>query len=247
MVMALLAWTGGMLFSTPPSSEETSKTDLLAMLAGFRSLCDHDQLIQGLHVGYDAAQNENLFNNSLFKGQESLLFEVAVAHLEYIDKIKNPAQAKQCASKSAILWKKYIEWYHALGPEQLLTLLSGHNRINKAVAHLGNALIRKGDIDSLFDEYSNIAALDILYFGTDAILIWKNGLYGCPDGNVNKQHTSITRRESISNGCEEQWNSYALTLKDWVDVAPLQLSAKNSYLREIEQIEEEIKKNRGEL
>ena len=52
MVMALLAWTGGMLFSTPPSSEETSKTDLLAMLEGFRSLCDHDQLIQGLRVSY---------------------------------------------------------------------------------------------------------------------------------------------------------------------------------------------------
>jgi hypothetical protein len=158
LAILLLVWPGGALFSTPQGSEDTSKTDLLARLADFRSLCDNGQFIQALKVGYDAVHEESLFKNSLYFAQESLLFEAAVAHLDYTDKIVNPTQAKQCAAKSAALWKKYIEWYHQLSAEQRSNLPDSHVRIKMAVAHLGNALIRKGDIYSLFDEYSSIAA-----------------------------------------------------------------------------------------
>lgn len=240
IIIVFLPWTGGILYPAPPTSDMPSETDLIAQLSGFRSLRDRDQFIQALQVGYEAVHDESLFNNSLYQAQESLLFEAAVAHLEYIDKILNPDQGKQCAVKSATLWKKYIEWYNQLSAEARSTLPSKHNRINKAVAHFGNALIRTGDIYDLFDEYSNIATLDILYFGTNAILVWKNGLYGCPDGDVHKQHSTITRRDSIKNGCGDYWSNYASNLKDWVDVAPLKLSAKKSYLREIDQIEREI-------
>lgn len=245
--MILIALTGSILCFSSPQNEDDSNNELITKLNEFRSLRENSHFIDALQKGYDAAFNENLFRNSNFSAQESLLFEVAVFHLEYIDKISNSDQARRCAEKSVALWKIYIDWFSQLSDEQRSTMHVSHIRINRAISHLGNSLIRTGDLSKLFDCYANIAANNLDYFGTDAMSVWKDGLYGCQDGNVNKIHTAVSRKNSIENRCAEHWKNYALTLRDWVIIAPLQNSAKAAYLREIEQIEREIENSGGEL
>jgi hypothetical protein len=241
MIVALIIAAGypGLFGNQLPEAEKSNK-ELIAKLNEFRRLRDNGRFIPALQAGYEAASNEDLFCNADFPKQESLLFEVATAQLEYVDKILNSVQARQCSGKAAFLWKKYVDWHHRLTGEQRSSLHVSHVRINVAVAFLGNSLIRKGEIFELFDEYAGIAALNLSYFGTDAMSVWKKGLYGCPDGNVRKPHTAANRKSSIENGCDGQWNNYASVLKDWVRVAPLQNSTKSVYEREIGQIEREI-------
>lgn len=247
LLVILITWTGSILCFDSPQNEDNSNNELTVKLNKFRSLREDSHFIDALQKGYEAAFNENLFRNSNFSAQESLLFEVAVFHLEYIDKISNSDQARRCAEKSAALWKIYIDRFSQLSEEQRSTMHVSHIRINRAVSHLGNSLIRTGDLTKLFDCYENIAANNLNYFGTNAMSVWKNGLYGCQDGNVNKIHTAASRKNSIENRCTEHWKNYASTLKDWVLIAQLQNSAKAAYLREIEQIESEIGNSGGEL
>jgi hypothetical protein len=247
LVIILITLTGSMLCFSSPQNENDSNKELIAKLNEFRLLRENSHFIDALQKGYDAANNVNIFNNSNYSEQESLIFEVAVFHLEYIDRISNSDQAKHCAEKAVALWKRYIDWFDKLSGEQRSNMHGSHIRISMAIAHLGNSLIRKGDLFQLFDCYANIAAKNLNYFGTDAMSVWKDGLYGCPDGNLTKPHTAANRRNSIENGCEEHWNNYASTLKEWVNIAPLQNSAKIVYSREIEQVEREIKNSGGEL
>ncbi len=245
-LMILITWPGSVLCSSSGQSEDISNNALTAKLNEFRSLRENSHFIDALQKGYEAAFNENIFSNANYAAQESLLFEVAIFHLEYIDRINNSKQAKRCAEKAAALWKRYIDWFDKLSSEQRSAMHASHIRIVMAVAHLGNALIRQGELFQLYECYANIAAGDLHYFGPDAMTVWKNGLYGCPDGNVKIAHTVANRRKSIENGCSEHWNTYAASLRDWLHIAPLQLSAKTSYEREIEQIEREIKNLGGE-
>ncbi len=202
--------------------------------------------LNALQKGYDAVHNENIFANANYGAQESLIFEVAIFHLEYIDKIRNADQARRCAEKAAALWNKYINWFSQLSEEQRSSMHGSHIRIYMAVVHLGNSLLRQGDLSQLFDCYANMAADNLHYFGTTAMSVWKKGLYGCPDGNLSRPHTETNRRNSIKHGCDEHWNNYAATLGDWLLIAPLQNSAKIAYGREIEQIAREIKNLGGE-
>jgi len=248
LLLALLAisLTGSVPCFSSSQSEDFPDKELTAKLNEFRSLRENSHFIDALQLGYDAANNESIFSNSNYAAQESLIFEVAVFHLEYIDKIRNSDQARRCADKAFTLWKRYIDWFDKLSDEQRSTMHGSHIRIVPAVVHLGNSLIRKSDLFQLYDCYANIAAGNLHYFGTDAMTVWKDGLYGCPDGNVAKPHTAASRKNSIENGCDEHWNNYAATLKDWIGIAPLRNSTKIKYLREIEQIEREIKNLGGE-
>lgn len=245
-VIILAAWTAHVPCLAETPGEDGSNKELTAKLHEFRSMCENSRFIEALQKGCAAANNENIFSNDNYGAQESLLFEVAVFHLEYTDRINNSAQARRCAEKAAVLWKRYIDWFSRLSEKKRSSMHGSHIRINMAVAHLGNALIRQGDLFQLFDRYANIAADSLQYFGTDAMAVWKDGLYGCPDGNAAKAHTAASRRNSIENGCAEHWHGYAAILRDWLQVAPLQKSAKTAYLREIEQIEREIERLGGE-
>lgn len=227
-------------FADEHSNASNSNVLLIDTLAKFRDLRDAGSLLLALKYGSEALKNDTLFENNNYSKQESLFWEVSDAYMEYIDKIDNRIQSKECAGKAAQNWKLYIEWYSSIAEGQLEKLKPSHARIKMAVAHYGNSLIRKGDLDALYSEYFNIASNKIEHFGVDAIAIWKNGLYGCPDGNVKKQHTAKTRRESIQGGCCEQWGNYAQVLSEWIDVERLQAASIAIFKREIQQIQKEI-------
>src|SRR5208337_4885146 len=111
-------------------------------------------------------------------------------------------------------WDDYIKWFDRLSDAQKAKLPADRVRINVATRYLGNAIILMEEQQVLFDEYKNISRVE--YLGTDAIELWKNTLYQCPDWRPVADRTSRARRAKIcTEDCTGEWLAYAGTLSEW--------------------------------
>ena len=169
--------------------------------------------------------------------QEEFLWQAAIVPLDFAQQLTNQGQYHVYARRSMEGWKEYVRWYDQLTPGQRGQLGFGRDRINKATAHLGNAIVRMEQPLLLFDEYADIPG--ILYLGPDAIALWKNWLYACPDWVPPGERSASVRRRIICTAeCGEQWSIYASTLAEWAREYRLRALVRERYLRETEQINE---------
>lgn len=169
--------------------------------------------------------------------QEEFQWQAAMAPLDFAQQLTYQDQFRAYAKRSVERWERYIDWYHQLTPDEREQLASGHNRINMATAHLGNAMVRMGQPSLFFDRYANIP--DILYLGPDAIALWKQWLYACPEWVPAPERTAALRRRKIcTEECKEPWLIYAETLEEWAMSFPLRESVRARSLREASQIHE---------
>lgn len=169
--------------------------------------------------------------------QEEFQWQAAMAPLDFAQQLTFQDQFRAYAQRSMEGWERYINWYHQLTPDERDQLGSGHNRINMATAHLGNATVRMGQPSLFFDRYANIP--DILYLGPDAIALWKQWLYACPEWiPATERSAALRRRKICTEECMEPWLIYAETLKEWAMSFPLRESVRARSLREASQIHE---------
>src|ERR1019366_7556701 len=112
------------------------------------------------------------------------------------------------------------------------------NRTQAVTAFLGNADLRMEDPRKLFEDYSNVP--DVTFLGTDAIELWKNTLYTCPNWQPVSpdERGDLRRRKICSDSCTEDWRVYASTLDEWAKSFYLRSTVKESKLREATQIKE---------
>jgi hypothetical protein len=172
--------------------------------------------------------------------EEDILWQTAMAYLDFSTVLTNAEQYKHYARLARDQWKEYINWFDQLSDEDRAKLPNGHVRINAATRHLGNAIIRMEDRGQLLDDYNNISRVEDL--GTEAIELWKNTLYECPDWRPVADRTPGIRREKIcSADCKDEWLTYADTLTEWADKANLRKAAQAFYIREANQIKEVAK------
>jgi len=173
--------------------------------------------------------------------QEEVLWENATDHIDFAQDASNPETRKRDASIARDRWENYITWYGQLSDAQRAKLPPDHVRINAATRYLGNAIILMEDQQVLFNEYKNIPQVE--YLGTDAFDLWKNALYQCPDGRPFTDRTSRARLTKICiEECTGEWLAYAGTLSEWAGKYRLRTSARESYVREANQIQSEAKK-----
>lgn len=167
--------------------------------------------------------------------QEEFLWQNAITPLDFAQKLTNKRQFRAYAKRSMEGWNDYVNWYHHLTPAQRTQLGSGNDRINKATAHLGNALVRMEEYSLLFEKYADIPA--IRYLGPDAIKLWKHWLYACPNWVPVKERTAARRRRKIcTEECGDRWLIYADTLEEWANTYRLRNSVRRRLLREVKQI-----------
>ena len=172
--------------------------------------------------------------------QEEVLWETATTHLDFAQDLTNPEQRKRYASIARERWDDYIKWFDRLSDAQRAKLPADSVRINVATRYLGNAIILMEEQQVLFDEYKNIPRVE--YLGTDAIELWKNTLYQCPDWRPVADRTSRARRAKIcSDDCTGEWLAYAGTLSEWAGKYRLRTFVQASYVREANQIQEVAK------
>jgi hypothetical protein len=170
--------------------------------------------------------------------KEDILWQTAEAHSDFSTVLTNAEQYKHYAGLARGQWKDYIDWFDGLSDGERAKLPAGHVRINAATRHWGNATIRMDEHWLLFDDYNGISRIEDL--GTEAIELWKNTLYECPEWHPVPDRTPSVRREKIcSKDCKDQWLAYADTIKMWADKANLRKPAQAVYMREAAQINEE--------
>lgn len=167
--------------------------------------------------------------------RERLLFEAASANLEFAGALKNREQYRVYAGKARRQFLDYTKWFAGLSSADKKLVA---NRTQTVTAFLGNADLRMEDQRKLFEDYSNIP--DVTFLGTDAIELWKNTLYTCPDWQPVSpdERGDLRRRKICSDSCTEDWRVYASTLEDWAKSFPLRTTVKESKLREAGQIKE---------
>jgi len=223
---------------SPPISNECEH--LRDTLNKFRNESDQGNFIEALNYGREYVRNSRLFENNCYLEQESLLWEVSMAHLEYLDRInENPSEARVCAEKAYQSWKRYIDWYSKLNDAAISSLPAGNRRIKMAASHLGNSIIRSNQLTLVLNEYEEIS---IDYLGVDAINVWKNALYGCLGNNPSTPHTSYIKRKNLQNEeCREHWERYAKTLLEWTHLERLTPKEREKKISDGNQILQEIR------
>jgi len=231
------------IVSPPPQTrDQESKTQsLLADLGKAQQLIKDGKIpdaLELLEAATKAAAEIELKNLAL---REDILWQAAMAHLEFAQQLTNADQRKHFASSASDLWLTYIHWFHTLSDAEKSKLPPSNSRINAATRHLGNAIVLAGDLPRLFDEYMRIPRAE--YLGTDAIDLWKSSLYRCPDWGPADQRTAAHRRAKICNEeCKDHWLAYAATLREWAEKYNLRKAAKDSYIREAEQIQKDAER-----
>jgi hypothetical protein len=169
--------------------------------------------------------------------KEDILWQTAMAHLDFSAVLTNAAQYKHYAALAREQWIEYINWFDDLSDADRAKLPANHVRINAATRHWGNAIIRMEERRRVFEDYSNISRVEDL--GTEAIELWKNTLYECPDWRPVADRTPRIRQERIcTKDCKDEWLAYADTLTEWADKVNLRQRVQAKYIREANQIRE---------
>jgi len=169
--------------------------------------------------------------------KEEVLWQTATANLDFSQLLTNPEQFKRYASDARDRWLDYINWFDGLSDKDRAKLPPSHIRINMATRFLGNASVRMGDRRRLLDDYKNIPRVE--YLGLEAIELWKDTLYQCPDWLPVTDRTARLRREKVcAEDCQAEWVAYAATLSEWATKYKLRKAARDSYFLEAKQIQE---------
>ena len=167
--------------------------------------------------------------------REELLWQRAMATLDFVSEFSNVGQARQIAARARLQWVEYPEWYQALTHGELAALPPQNRRIHKATAFLGIAGLRAHAWRDVLRDYANITDLTLL--GPDAVENWKAALYRCADGKDPERSAEVRRRKVCDEACAEYWQVYAATLKEWAAVFQLRPAVRQSHEREAWQIE----------
>jgi hypothetical protein len=217
--------------------------DLSTILNRTRQLISEGKITEALELLQEVGKRIDIMETENLKMQEEFLWERAMHHLDFSNKLTNRDQYIAYATLAHEYWRDYINWYERLFPENRAKLPKSNIRIKMATAHLGNCIIRMGEPRRLFQEYSEISNVD--YLGVDAIDLWKSWLYACPDMRPvqSSERTIELRRKKICDeSCKEDWISYADIVDQWAKVENLNANARLQRLREVNQIKETAKR-----
>lgn len=224
--------------SVPESPDEQSTQSLLSSLAKAQHLISVGRIPDALEVLKNLATAASALQRDNLRLKEEVLWQSAMAHLDFAQQLINQDQRNHYAARARDHWLQYIQWFDTLSDGEKANLPSGNMRINQAVRFLGNSLVVMRDQRRLLHEYMNIPRPQ--YLGVDAIELWKDILYSCPDWSESRPRTASLRRAKIcSQECKEDWIAYGAALKDWAKEYNLRNVARERYLREAEQIQQE--------
>jgi hypothetical protein len=171
--------------------------------------------------------------------QEALKWNIAQLNLERGNEMEDEEQILHFADAAVQKWMNYIQWYGNLsdGQRQAIKGTSSY-RIQAAVRHLGNAVVRRGNrgehsIRELFEKFLDISPL---YFSTESVNLWRYWLFRCPTW----QETPIIPYKDLrkrlcgeQDNCREEWESYRDFLEEWEKTPGLPNPLKKKIQREI--------------
>jgi hypothetical protein len=171
--------------------------------------------------------------------QEALKWDIAQLYLERSNEMEDEEQILHFADAAVQKWKDYIQWYGDLSDEQRRTIKGTSSyRIQAAVRHLGNAVVRRGNrgehsIRELFEKFLDVSPL---YFSTESVSLWRYWLFRCPTW----QETPIIPYKDLrkrlcgeQDHCREEWESYRDFLEEWKKTPGLPTPLKKRIEREI--------------
>ncbi len=175
---------------------------------------------------------------SIFQ-QEVLKWDIAQLYLERGNEMEDEEQILHFADAAVQKWKDYIQWYGNLSDDQRQTIKGTSSyRIQAAVRHIGNAVVRRGNrgghsIRDLFEKFLDISPL---YFSTESVNLWRYWLFRCPTW----QETPIIPYKDLrqrlcgeQDNCREEWESYRDFLEEWKQTPGLPIPLKKKIEREI--------------
>lgn len=184
----------------------------------------------------DAVAQLNIFQ------QETLKWDLAQLYLERGNEMEDEEQILHFADAAVQKWRDYIQWYDNLSDDQRQTLKGTSSyRIQAAVRHLGNAVVRRGNrggrnIRELFERFLEISPL---YFSTESVNLWRYWLFRCPTW----QETPIIPYKDLRKRlcgeqdiCREEWESYRDFLEEWKQTPGLPTPLKKKIQREIQNL-----------
>jgi hypothetical protein len=171
--------------------------------------------------------------------QEALKWDIAQLYLERSNEMEDEEQILHFADAAAQRWKDYIQWYGNLSDGQRQTIKGTSSyRIQAAVRHLGNAVVRRGNrgehsIRELFEAFLDISPL---YFSTESVNLWRYWLFRCPAWQETPiiPYKDLRKRLcSEQDNCREEWESYRDFLEEWKKTPGLPTPLKKKIAREI--------------
>jgi hypothetical protein len=232
---------GALIYTLPSGAakaqEDCSERKVIALLGEIRALIASGRSTDALDKIDYGVDIVGACRKKKLELSEEYYWEAGIQNLEFADRLTNQKAYRDQARKARTKWNDYISWYAELAPEDRGLLSSGHSRIQKATALLGAALLRMEEPRDLLEDYEQIA--DPSFLGVDAITIWKEWLYRCPDWRSTARTTAIRRQKICNSECRSDWEAYADALAEWAANANLTQAAKARALRQTEQIRQD--------
>jgi hypothetical protein len=216
------------------AQEDCSERKVIALLGEIRTLIASGRSTDALDKIDDGVDIVAACRKKKLELSEEYYWEAGIQNLEFADRLTNQKAYRDQARKARTKWKDYLLWYAELTPEDRGLLSSGHRRVQKVTALLGASLLRMEEPRSLLEDYEQIA--DSSFLGVDAIVIWREWLYRCPDWRPTAKTTAVRRQKICNSECRSDWEVYADTLAEWAETANLKQSARTRVLKETEDI-----------
>ena len=170
--------------------------------------------------------------------EEALRWDMAQINLDRADSMQNRHQIAYFANESVNRWQEYIEWYKSLDENQFAIIKSkpSSNRIQRAVRQMGNAYMRRDNLEShsIRDIFFVYLDLPPEYLSSQSINLWKSWLFRCPSWQpVDSASLRGLKVKFESNGefCMEDWDDFYGYLEEWMNKQELSSVKKRSYDR----------------
>lgn len=212
--------------------------DFRALLGDIKEAVSRENMALALDLLARASEMLQLLERRPVLDEEALRWDLAQLNLDRAESMQNPQQTSYFANESINKWNEYIEWYASLDESQLEIVQSNPAsfRIQRAVRQLGNAYMRRDNIEdySIRDLFAAYGDLPPIYLSSKSMNLWRNWLFRCPSWEpvANPSLRGLKDKfESDQEYCREDWEDFYGFLEVWIEQQNLAESKKRKYER----------------
>jgi len=224
--------------SSNPQASTSSYQEFRSLLTEIKEAVSKENMALALDLLSRAIKMLRELEKRPVLDEEALRWDMAQINLDRAESMQNSEQIAYFANESIVKWQEYIDWYGSLEEPQLQIIENNPAsfRIQRAVRQLGNAYMRRDNIEdySIRDMFATYGDLPPEHLSSKSMNLWRNWLFRCPSWEPLSNSSLRGLKEKFETGeeyCREDWDDFYGFLEEWIAIQDLTSSKKRKYQR----------------